>query len=391
MTASRLIVKGPFLPFRPSLCCLPRGRTFRREICRFETKAIIRQLGSAPPLTRRMRQLPKGTTLVDGEGFPQGMAVTSVDGRDKESGELITTKIQYLRKRLDLRLSPRIDSLLSADLLHPRLSEGRKFSGFRIQQFTRGRAWEGPWHGSSIRNLGPQLQTCVHMKGGAPVHYTRRPIDPRQPSLDVVRRNDYSVRQAFRVPKESLPKASIEQPLRNKNTICINIWEEFLFGKSVISSFADRTGPNNGQGEKEGQQEAEEEELEDGIITYVRKSLGQLLPKFVVDLLVYTAYFLIFFASCVGYNMFCELGCYILLAQHLKIHEKAYEKKLDVEFTGSIFQGPLYALTRNWCEHCNERDRGLVMRRLMKKMKADILPVTNTASTPQQDTTRDPP
>lgn len=343
------------------------------------------------PSPAGMRQLPKDTTLVDGEGFPQGMAVKSVDDRDKESGELITTKIQYIRKRPDLRLSPRIDSLLSADLVHPRLSEGRKFTGFRIQQFIRGRAWEGPWRGVSIRNLGPQLQTCVHMKGGSPVHYTRRPLDPLQPSLDVVRRGDYSVRRAFRVPRESLPKASIEQPLRSRNTICINIWEEFLFGKSLITSLSDQTRPGNGEGEKEGQQEAEEEELEEGVINYVRRSLGHLLPKFVVDLLVYTAYFLIFFASCVGYNMFCELGCYILLAQHLKIHEKAYEKKLDVEFTGSIFQGPLYALTRNWCEHCNERDRGLVMRRLMSKMKADIVPAASTASTPQQNTTRDPP
>lgn len=331
-----------------------------------------------------MRQLPRDKILVDGEGFPQGMAVTSVDGRDKESGELINTKVQCIRKRPDLRLSPRIDSMLSADLLYPRLSEGRKFSGFRIQQFTRGRAWEGQWRGN-IRNLAPQLQTCVHMKGGAPVHYTRRPLEPQQPSLDVVRRGDYSVRRVFRVPRESLPKASIEQPLRNKNTICINIWEEFLFGKSVLTSLTSKARPGSGESEK-----AEDEELEEGVINYVRRSLDQLLPKFIIDLLVYTAYFLIFFASCVGYNMFCELGCYILLAQHLKIHEKAYEKKLNVEFTGSIFQGPLYALTRNWCEHCNERDRGRVITRLMSKMKVDIMQAASTATKPQHDTTKDP-
>lgn len=321
---------------------------------------------------------------MDDEGFPQSMVAK---GRDKESGELVTTKIQYIRKRPELRLSPRIDSFLSADVLH--LSEGRKFSSFRIQQFTRRRAWEEPWDVSGRRrNLGPQLQTCVYLKGGSPVHYTRKPLYSHNPSLDVVSRENYAVRPTFRVPKASLPEASPEQTHRNPNTICVNIWEEFLFGKSVITP---RYGQTRQGSEEENREDEEEEEDDEGPINYVRRVLSHLLPKFVIDLMVYTTYFLIFFASCVGYNMFCELGCYILLAQHLKIHEKAYEKKVDVMFTGSIFQGPLYALTRNWCEHCSERERGKVMRNLMGKMKADILSHLNLADTSPQNASKDPP
>ena len=311
-----------------------------------------------------MRQLPKDKLLVDDEGFPQGTAAKGVDGRDNESGELIVTKIQYIRKRPELRVSPRIDSLLSADLFHPRLSEGRRFSGFRIQKFTRRSAYGGPWDGGNgPRSHGRQIQTCVYMKGGEPVHYTRRPLDPHEPTLGLVRREDYAVRQVFRVPRENLPQTPKEQPLRKPNTLCVNIWEEFLYGNSVI---------------KTRQRNEEEEEEDEGLINYVRRILSRILPKFMIDLLVYITYFLLFFASCLGYNMFCELGCYILLAQHLKIHEKAYEKKIDVAFTGSIFQGPLYVLTRSWCEHCSERDRAEVIMKLMIKMKSDILPSVST-------------
>lgn len=330
-----------------------------------------------------MRQLPNDVTLVDDEGFPKAVVT---DGRDKESGELLTTKIQYIRKRPKLRLSPEIDSLLSADVLH--FGEGRRFRGFRIQQFTRGSAWKEPWYGNTrLRNLEPQLQTCVHLKGGSPVHYTRKPLYPHNPSRDVVRRAEYAVRPSFRVPKASLHQTAPEQPYRNPNTVCVNIWEEFLFGKSVISPRYDQTR----QGSEETNREEAQEEEDEGPVNYIRRVLGYFLPKFLIDIIVYTAFFLIFFASCVGYNNFCELGCYILLAQHLKIHEKAYEKKVDVVFTGSIFQGPLYALTRNWCEHCSERERGQVIRNLMRKMKADILPSLDTAESSPQDSTKDPP
>lgn len=299
---------------------------------------------------------------MDGEGFPQGTEVVLAKRRDQESGELLSTKVTCLRKHPEFRMSPRIQSYLSSNDFH----RSPRFSGFRIPQFPSDRV-RICRRGRPKNLMGPQLQTCVYLEGGTPVHYTRKPLDPHGPSLGVVRRHDGSVREAFRVPKDSLPQATAEQPFLNPNTFCVNIWEEFIFGESVI--------PKKNV-TKRSRAHVREDEVE-GFLKYIRRVLSSFLPKFTVDLLTYIVYVFLFFFSCVGYNMYCELGCYILLAQHLKIHERADKEQLDVVFTGSLFQGPLYALTRNWCEHCNQRERAKVMMKLMKKMKTDILPPSN--------------
>lgn len=316
-----------------------------------------------------MRQLPQESPpFVDGEGFPQGTEVGLADRRDQESGELLCTKVMCVRKRPEFRVSPRIQSYLSSKELYRSHGDGRQFSGFRIPQFHSDRM-RVCRPGRPKNLVGPQLQTCVYLEGGMPVHYTRRPLDPHGPSLGVVRRHDGSVREAFRVPKDSLPKATDEQPFRNPNTLYVNIWEEFIFGKSVIPK------------SKTSRAHVREVE-EEGCFKFIHRILSSFLPKFAVDLLTYIVYFFLFFVSCVGYNMFCDLGCYILFAQHLKIHERADEEKLEVVFTGSLFQGPLYAMTRNWCEHCNQRERAKVMWKLMRKMKTDILPPSNPPDAP---------
>lgn len=323
-----------------------------------------------------MRQIPQQTPpFVDGEGFPQGTDVRPADKRDKENGELLCQKVICVRKPPEFRVSPRIQSFLSSTFPHRSLGNGQRFSSFRIQQFTRDVCGGRP---KSLE--GPQLQTCVYLKGGTPVHFTKRPLDPYGPTLGMVRRDDFSVREAFRVPKESLPKSTDEQPAINPNTVCISIWEEFIFGKSVLS-----TRHETSAGTKHMKDEKEE-----GVVKSFHATLSSFLPKLVVDFLTYFVYFLVFFFSCVGYNMFCELLCYILFAQHLKIHEKANQEKMDIAFTGSIFQGPLYAITRNYCEHCNERERAKVIMKLMSKMKADILPPRNKDDSPVKDTTQDP-
>ncbi|KAK8734085.1 hypothetical protein OTU49_006011 [Cherax quadricarinatus] len=274
--------------------------------------------------------------------------------RDEESGELARQRIIILRRHprtLEMNHSfPSRTKLRAGSHL---LEDHQRFGSFRIQDFI-----DGLGNLNFIRQPPDDLrsssfQTCIKLKKGVPVSYTTC-LSPSEPSLGIVSSITSGGKHIFRVPVESLPSNQSDKPTKNSETICINIWEEFLFGKSVLDC---------------GQ---ENETTKPGPLGELNAFLSQYFSKTFVSFLACTIYFVIYFASCCAYNMFWQLGCYILLASHLQIHERAYDKKVNIEFTGSCFQGPTYIFVRNWCQHCVQKDNEKVMLNLMKKMKADI-------------------
>ncbi|XP_071526540.1 uncharacterized protein [Panulirus ornatus] len=314
----------------------------------------------------RRRGLASAMSAVDDEGFPAGADERCrrhrVPVKDEESGEVLREKVVALRRQQD-HLQASSPSLLHSSsswkTLHtqfPLVREHQRFGGFRIQDALRACGGDLKLRRKSLlyrRGLqdlvSPGFQTCVYLEGGVPV---RRVI---RPTKDIIPDCVYGRRQIFRVPKESLPPEQREKTKRSPKTICVSIWEEFLYGKSVLNHSI-KTG----------------DEIP-GATDSLYKYLGRYLSKSAIDILMYTIFFLLYFASCCIYNMFWELGSYILFSSHLQIHQRAYDNKIDVEFTGSSFQGPAYVFVRNWCAHCVQRDREKIMFRLMKKMKADII------------------
>ncbi|XP_042230787.1 uncharacterized protein LOC121872180 [Homarus americanus] len=308
-----------------------------------------------------MTHIPPVIPFVDHEGFPKVVDAEKVTlgypQKDSESGELVRDKVVILRR-------PRHPALFHTHSLTTRntipssfmlMKEQKKFGGFRIQDFTRGPAKFKLRQGSmryQRKPVGPTFQTRVCMERGVPVSYTTT----RTPHTDLISPEEVpGVRRIFRVPCESLPSDQSEKPLRNPKVICVSIWEEFLYGTSVLDVMTGHGG-----------------EEPDGPIGVLRAHLKRYLSATVIDMLVLSVYFTLYFLSCLAYNDFWELGLYMLLANHLQIHEKAYKRKMRIDFTGSAFQGPAYVCVRTWCQHCIEKDREKVMFGLMKKMKADI-------------------
>lgn len=279
--------------------------------------------------------------------------------RDEESGELVRQRIITLRRPpRTLEMNHSFPSRTKLRIGSHLLEDHQRFGSFRIQDFIDGLGnlnfrQRSLRCGQSDDLRSSSFQTCIKLKEGVPVSYTTC-LSPSEPSLGIVSSITSGGKHTFRVPVESLPSNQSDKPTKNSETICINIWEEFLFGKSVLDC---------------GQ---ENETTKPGPLGELNAFLSQYFSKTFVSFLACTIYFVIYFASCCAYNMFWQLGCYILLASHLQIHERAYDKKVNIEFTGSCFQGPTYIFVRNWCQHCVQRDNEKVMLNLMKKMKADI-------------------
>ncbi|XP_063597617.1 uncharacterized protein LOC134774202 [Penaeus indicus] len=301
----------------------------------------------------------------DEEGFPAsplGPSFPSLPSRDGESGEILGDKVVALRRAPEsprrLRLRPGVPRDRSQPGHYSLLKQHQQFSGFRIrdalaqQGGLRLRKGSMTYSRGAAPLLQPQYQIRVEMEGGVAVRQTAFPKGPRQWHEEW---GQVRFRPPFRVPRESLPESQICLPIRKPDEICVNIWEEFLLGTSVLR--------------KNGKHIVDEQTwLKD-----IRRHLERILPKILVDMLLYTTFFVLFFMSCLTYNMFWQLGCYILLRGHLSIHERAYENGIDLEFTGSVFQGPAYACVRTWCQHCIHKENAKVISRLMKKMKSDIL------------------
>lgn len=311
-----------------------------------------------------MQQRNRSRVLPDEEGFPAPPEGSSLPSRDGESGEILGDKVVALRRAPEepprrLRLRPGVPRGRDQPGHYSLLKQHQQFSGFRIrdalaqQGGLRLRKGSMSYSRGPVPVLQPQQQMRVEMRGGAPVWQAAFPREPRQWQEEWGR---VRFRPPFRVPRESLPESRISLPIRNPDQICVNIWEEFLLGTNVLK--------------KNGKHIVDEQSLLKDVL---RRRLERILPKVIVDMLTYTVFFVLFFLSCLKYNMFWQLGCYILLQGHLSIHERAYENGVDIEFTGSAFQGPAYACVRSWCQHCIHRENAKVIIRLMKKMKLDIL------------------
>lgn len=293
--------------------------------------------------------------------------------KDFENGEFVSNRVIVLRKAPQPPPLPRINCSIDRRIQHilfPLVKEHQQFGNFRIQNadaesFRIHDAILGESSnkvrlrkGSMVYRRGlqgavnPTRQTCVYMERGVPV---RRVVSSTgsNPCHGVQSPSIYKKNHIFRVPVESLPENHNEKPVRSPQTVCVNIWEEFMFGKNIVNRYT------NGQDSP-------------SVTERIRTYLQYLLPTDIIDYLLYTIYFIILFFSCMAYNMFWELGTYMLFASHLQIHSESYEKNIDVDFTGSIFQGPMYVFVRTWCEHCQQKEREKIMFRLMKKMKLDI-------------------
>ncbi|XP_045595560.1 uncharacterized protein [Procambarus clarkii] len=302
---------------------------------------------------------------VDSEGFPKPAAskgdITRQDQRDEENGEILKERVITLRRGHRAAALHSLCSRTNVTQPYHLLEDHKRIGCFRIQDFTDN---NGKWklRCGDMKYLRPpdgfksrSFQTCLKLEGGVPVSYTTTRKTFLGPSMDILSTENCRRNQIFRVPVESLPQNQTEKPLRDPEAFCVNIWEEFLFGKSIL-----------------GDNKEEDVDEDSGPLGKLHVFLRRYMSTSCINILTYAIYFVIYFASCCSYNMFWQLGTYILLASHLQIHERAYDKKIKLEFTGSSFQGPAYVFVRSWCQHCIQRDTQKVMMSLMKKMKADI-------------------
>ncbi|XP_047501311.1 uncharacterized protein LOC125047205 [Penaeus chinensis] len=314
-----------------------------------------------------MQRRNRSRVSPDEEGFPAsplGSSFPSLPSRDGESGEILGDKVVALRRAPEesprrLRLRPGVPRERNQPGHYSLLKQHQQFSGFRIrdalaqQGGLRLRKGSMTYSRRPVPMLQPEYQMCVQMEGGVPVRQTAFPKVPRQwhEEWDQVR-----FRPPFRVPRESLPGSQRALPSRKRDRVHVSIWEEFLLGTKVFK--------------KNGKCIINEQNM---IISSIKQFLRRFLSRKISDVVMIFIYFLSVVLPCVTYNNYLEFIGYILLHGHLKLHESAYSNNIDLDFTGSVFQGPGYICVRSWCKHCTLKDDIKVFNSLMKKMKADIL------------------
>nr|XP_027238954.1 uncharacterized protein LOC113829984 [Penaeus vannamei] len=300
----------------------------------------------------------------DEEGFPApplGSSFPSLPSRDGESGEILGDKVVALRRAPEepprrLRLRPGVPRGRDQPGHYSLLKQHQQFSGFRIrdalaqQGGLRLRKGSMSYSRGPVPVLQPQQQMRVEMRGGAPVWQAAFPREPRQWQEEW---GQVRFRPPFRVPRESLPESKPSLP---SNVLRVNIWEEFMYGTSALK----RKGHHM---------------KDDGnsFLNKIISSLEQFLPKQLAHIVLCMLYFFFYFFSCCAYNNYLEIGLYILFCGHLRIHECAYENDIDLDFTGSLFEGPAYAWIRAYCQHCIHKSNIKVFDCQMKKMKMDIM------------------
>ncbi|XP_070000526.1 uncharacterized protein [Penaeus vannamei] len=308
----------------------------------------------------------------DEEGFPApplGSSFPSLPSRDGESGEILGDKVVALRRAPEepprrLRLRPGVPRGRDQPGHYSLLKQHQQFSGFRIrdalaqQGGLRLRKGSMSYSRGPVPVLQPQQQMRVEMRGGAPVWQAAFPREPRQWQEEW---GQVRFRPPFRVPRQSLPECQRALPSRKGERVHVNIWEEFLLGSNVLK--------------KNGKCVINEQNM---IVSSIKQFLRRFLPSMMCDVVLCFAYFFSAFLPCLTYNNYMELMGYILLHGHLKLHECAYKNNIDLDLTGSAFQGPGYVWVRFWCKHCTEREDIKVFDSLMKKMKTDILTAKGT-------------
>ncbi|XP_042868315.1 uncharacterized protein LOC122250773 isoform X1 [Penaeus japonicus] len=308
--------------------------------------------------------------LPDEEGFPTsplGSSFPSLPSRDSENGEILGDSMVALRRPPEesprrLRLHSDLSRRRNQPGHYSLLNQHQQFSGFRIRdalaqkEGLRLRKGSMTYRREATPLMQPQYLMCVQMKDGAPVGQTALLKDPRQLHGQW---SEVRLRPPFRVPRESLPQSAL--PSGKPNQVFVNIWEEFLLGTKALK--------------KNGKFIVNEQSM-------IKRSMKQFLEKFLSsemsNLVLYFLYFVMLILSCITYNDCMEFVSYILLHGHLKLHECAYDNNIDLEFVGSVFQGPGYVCVRTWCKHCMQKDDVKVFNSLMKKMKADILTTKRT-------------
>lgn len=294
--------------------------------------------------------------------------------RDTENGEVVESNVCVIRrpatpKQRTFRIpNGAVPSRNMSLMPYSLVDEQRRFSGdgnggFRIHSMIQnGMGLRLRKRGDLVyrRNVDfppfPMFQTRIQLERGVVVRRTTEPAKPVHPSLGIVeRKSNLGGREIFHVPEDSLPPGHFDEMVKDPHTISINIWQEFLYGRSVLKDHMPEQRTRN-----------------DWTANKIRLFLGSFIPAAVVNTLLYSAFFVLYFFAACFYNNYVELLTYVLLLDHLKIHERANATNVNVEFSGSMFQGPLYALLRNWCEHCHQKERAKVVTKLMKKMKEDI-------------------
>ncbi|XP_037797999.1 uncharacterized protein LOC119593108 [Penaeus monodon] len=303
----------------------------------------------------------------DEEGFPAsplGPSFPSLPSRDGESGEVLGDKVVALRRAPEepprrLRLRPGVPRERNQPGHYSLLKQHQQFSGFRIrdalaqQGGLRLRKGSMTYSRGAVPLVQPQYQMCVQMEGGVAVRQTALPKGPRQWHEEW---GQVRFRPPFRVPRESLSEPQPALPSRKRDRVHVNIWEEFLLGTKVFK--------------KNGKYIINEQSM---IINSIKQCLERVVSTTVCDVVICFIYFICAFLPCLTYNNYMELLGYILLHGHLKLHEYAYNSNIDLDLTGSVFQGPGYIWVRFWCQHCTHKENIKVFDSLMKKMKSDIL------------------
>ncbi|XP_066969159.1 uncharacterized protein [Macrobrachium rosenbergii] len=269
-------------------------------------------------------------------GFMSDSEQQGEDGRlqrDTESGETLGNPVVILRK-----MSPKAPTInFEHHSLHerrippPLIQEHRLHRHFRIKEALRlaklyGHFTKGP------KNFGKKG------RGSAKIPLA---------AAEACRNNTDSLPG----PEENFDG---RQHQKLDREVLVNIWEEFRYGSSVLNVKSSTPITHGG-------------------CEWARPFLANLLPKPVVDLILYILFFSVYFLSCCLYNNYLELGCYLLYDLHLRLHENAEKYYIKVKFIGSPFQGPMYCIIRMLCQHCHHYESNKVVLKLMKKMKQDVV------------------
>ncbi|XP_064092150.1 uncharacterized protein LOC135205458 [Macrobrachium nipponense] len=264
------------------------------------------------------------------------MATIDPVKRDVENGEFLTEKVVILRKRPS-RSSGKLTEFRknfgngNRDS-YPLIREHQLFRRFRVQD---------------------TLNRLKCMKRNKPMSEIEMMY--HQDLINSLRKFHYSEKPPFRVPSESFSGVRAAESASSK-IVSISRWEEFLYGVMAVE-YCSKPDLHR--------------KYRPAVIPY--GFLRQYLPDRVLDLIIYALFFMVYFCSVSFYNNYLQLAGYILLATHLQIHLEAYEKNINIRFTGSCFQGPAFACVTSWCDHCQQKERERIVNNLMKKMKTDIV------------------
>lgn len=311
-----------------------------------------------------MCQSSSSLPWIDLEGYP-GALSDMTPGPDRESGEVVTTEVVVLRRYQGLHSStshPAASSSVATtnkkalqkssagnsdqqtfktfrtDSQQKRITFGRKH---RVENFVSGR---------ERANYRPQRSVDI-TRG---LSYERRMAYSRgrqRISVDAESGQCCRTSPMFRVPAECVYKDKTDEPKKTRKAYCINIWQEFIYGPSLMLF-----------------QIKDVKQLKS-----VQTLLGQFLHMYIVDIFLYAAFYGTCFMYCLIFNNILELFLYITYSGHLSIHEAVDVFNLNVSFMGSVFQGPSYVFIRFLCKHCNQKAEAKVIMNMMKKMKEDIL------------------